>query len=312
MAEPMSMSGTPSMPVPGVYAFEEIDDALRLVPLAARRALDALGCKLTLEGWLSLPLEDRRRLVEAGVGEHVDMRVEALLDRATPRGARIPRPVEPDPASVPASLASVTGPAAQLDDRRWRELRALDRYALAKYAARPEKLARACAEILGVTLAHLTSAGEAHMVDVGAKPETARRAVAGARVRTTREVLASIDAGGPGLAKGDVLAAARIAGILAAKRTPELVPLCHPVRTTRAAIEFESDHARGELRVRAIVEAVDRTGVEMEAMVAAAVASLTVYDMIKSADRWATIDQVRLETKSGGKSGSVSRPPERT
>jgi cyclic pyranopterin phosphate synthase len=323
-AEPMSRTpSTPtSGPIPGVYAFEEIDDALRLMPLAARRALDALGRKLPLEGWLSLALEDRRRLVEAGAGEHVDTGIEALLDRATPRGSRIPRPVEPDAAAVPASLSSAIGPAALLDDSRWRELRALDRYALAKYAARPEKLARACAEILGVTLAHLTNAGEAHMVDVGEKPETARRAVAGACVRTTREVLAAIDAARPArpedvpraraLPKGDVLAAARIAGILAAKRTPELVPLCHPVRTTRAAVEFECDHARGELRVRAIVEAVDRTGVEMEAMVAAAVASLTVYDMIKSADRWATIDQVRLEAKSGGKSGNVSRPQERT
>jgi cyclic pyranopterin phosphate synthase len=83
------------------------------------------------------------------------------------------------------------------------------------------------------------------------------------------------------------------------------------VRTTRAAVEFEGHPDSGELRVRAIVEAVDRTGVEMEAMVAAAVASLTVYDMIKSADRWATIDAVRLEAKSGGKSGDVVRPPER-
>jgi cyclic pyranopterin phosphate synthase len=315
------MSGDPAMPTPGVYAFEDIDDALRLVPLAARRALDALGCKLSLEGWLSLPHEHRRALVEAGAGDRVDLGVEALLDRASPRASRIPRAVEPDAAVVPAALASAVGSTAALDDRRWRDLRALDRYALAKYVARPEKLARACAEILGVTLAHLTSTGEARMVDVGEKPETSRRAVAGACVRTTREVLAAIDAARPkqredvptvpALPKGDVLAAARIAGILAAKRTPELVPLCHPVRTTRAAIEFESDHTRGELHVRAIVEAVDRTGVEMEAMVAAAVASLTVYDMIKSADRWATIDQVRLEAKSGGKSGDVKRPPER-
>ena len=114
------------------------------------------------------------------------------------------------------------------------------------------------------------------------------------------------------LAKGDVLAVARVAGILAAKRTPELVPLCHPVRTTSAAVELELDAAKGEVRVRATVEAVDRTGVEMEAMVAASVASLTVYDMIKSADRWATIEGVRLESKSGGKSGAVTRPGERS
>ena len=148
------------------------------------------------------------------------------------------------------------------------------------------------------------------MVDVGSKPETARGAVATARVRTTREVVEAIASGAA--SKGDVLAAARIAGILACKRTAELVPLCHPVRTTHAAIDFELDSSGGEVKVRAQVEAIDRTGVEMEAMVAASVASLTVYDMIKSADRWATIDGVRLETKQGGKSGPVARPPERS
>ncbi|HEX3343567.1 MAG TPA: cyclic pyranopterin monophosphate synthase MoaC [Polyangiaceae bacterium] len=159
-------------------------------------------------------------------------------------------------------------------------------------------------------LTHLRGSGEAHMVGVGEKAETARRAVATARVRTTRGTVEAIAAGT--MAKGDVLAVARVAGILAAKRTPELVPLCHPVRTTSAALELELDVERGEVRVRATVEAVDRTGVEMEAMVAASVASLTVYDMIKSADRWATIDGVRLEAKSGGKSGDVTRPGERS
>ncbi|MDP9033198.1 MAG: cyclic pyranopterin monophosphate synthase MoaC [Myxococcota bacterium] len=147
------------------------------------------------------------------------------------------------------------------------------------------------------------------MVDVQHKGETARRAVATACLRTTPEVVHAITAGR--VAKGDVLAAARIAGLLAAKRTPELIPLCHPVRTTHAAIEFEADAQRGELRVRATVEAVDRTGVEMEAMVATTVASLTLYDMIKSADRWATIEAVRLESKAGGKSGQCSRPATR-
>jgi cyclic pyranopterin phosphate synthase len=159
-------------------------------------------------------------------------------------------------------------------------------------------------------LTHLTAAGEVRMVDVGGKAETSRRAVASARVRTTPQTVAAIAAGS--LPKGDVLAVARVAGILAAKRTPDLVPLCHPVRTTGAAVELELDAAAGEVRVRATVEAVDRTGVEMEAMVAASIASLTVYDMIKSADRWATIEGVRLETKSGGKSGEVTRPAQRS
>jgi molybdenum cofactor biosynthesis protein MoaC len=155
-------------------------------------------------------------------------------------------------------------------------------------------------------LTHLKGAGEAHMVDVGHKAATHRRAVATACLRTTREVIEAIVSGG--LAKGDVLAAARVAGILAAKSTAQLIPLCHPVQTTSAVLDFEPDAARGELRVRASVEALDRTGVEMEAMVAASIASLTVYDMIKSADRWASIDAVRLEEKSGGKSGPLVRP----
>lgn len=155
-------------------------------------------------------------------------------------------------------------------------------------------------------MTHLTDAGEAHMVDVGSKVPSLRRAVATACVHTTPEVIEAIASGG--MAKGDVVAVARVAGILAAKSTPQLIPLCHPVQTTRAAMDFEPDALRGELRVRATVEAFDRTGVEMEAMVAASIASLTVYDMIKSVNRWARIDAVRLEAKSGGKSGDMTRP----
>ena len=155
-------------------------------------------------------------------------------------------------------------------------------------------------------LSHVDARGAAHMVDVGGKAATARRAEATACLRTTPAVIESIASGG--IAKGDVVAVARVAGILAAKQTAQLIPLCHPVQTTSAVVEFEPDAARGELRVRATIEAFDRTGVEMEAMVAASVASLTVYDMIKSADRWASIEAVRLEAKSGGKSGPVTRP----
>jgi molybdopterin synthase catalytic subunit len=155
-------------------------------------------------------------------------------------------------------------------------------------------------------LTHLTATGQARMVDVGDKAATQRRAVATACVRTTPEVIDAVASGR--LAKGDVLAVARVAGILAAKSTAQIIPLCHPVQTTSAVLDFEPDASRGVLRVTASVEALDRTGVEMEAMVAASIASLTVYDMIKSADRWATIDAVRLEAKSGGKSGPLTRP----
>jgi cyclic pyranopterin phosphate synthase len=298
------------MASPGVYAFEAIDDDLPFVPLAARRVLDALGRKLSLEGWLSLTVEQRRRIVHAGTRARVEDEVLPVIDEARPEATHVPAEADPDETEPPPALTAALGPARPLDVARWRALRALDRYALCKSAGKPEKLARAYDAVVGPVLRHVTSAGEAHMVDVGAKGETARRAVAGARVRTTRAVVDAIATGA--VAKGDVLAVARIAGILAAKRTPELVPLCHPVRTTSAVVDLELDAAHGEVRVRATVDAVDRTGAEMEAMVAASVAALTVYDMVKSADRWASIDGVRLEAKSGGKSGDVTRPPERT
>jgi cyclic pyranopterin phosphate synthase len=304
------------MPSPGVYAFEAIAEDLPFLPLAARRVLDLLGRKMSLEAWLSLPAGHRHLLVRAGAEARVDESVRTVVDAAKPPPVDVPTLAEPDGNTPPASLVAAllaSSPSRTLDLARWRSLRALDRYALCKYAGRPEKLAPAYDEILGSPappLTHLTPAGEVHMVDVGEKKETARRAVASARVCTTRATVEAIAAGT--LAKGDVLAVARVAGILAAKRTPELVPLCHPVRTTSAAVELELDAARGEVRVRATVEAVDRTGVEMEAMVAASVASLTVYDMIKSADRWATIEGVRLEAKSGGKSGDVTRPGDRS
>jgi cyclic pyranopterin phosphate synthase len=298
------------MPEPGVYRFEAIDETLPYVPLAARRVLDASGRKLSLDGWLSLALEQRWRVVRAGAEDLVSAASAVLVDGALPSPARQDPVAEPDASAAPRELASALGPSRPLDDPRWRGLRALDRYALAKCALNQEKLARAYDEIVGTpVLSHLSTRGEALMVDVGGRPATARRAVASARVRTTRAIVDAIVGGG--VAKGDVLALARVAGILAAKRTSELIPLCHPVQTTRVAIDFEADARLGELRVRATVEAVDRTGVEMEAMMAASVASLTVYDMIKSADRWASIDSVRLEAKRGGKSGEVTRPPER-
>ncbi len=290
----------------GVYGFEAIDETLPYIPLAVRRVLDALGRKLSLEGWLSLSLVERRSLVRAGTDERIGADAAAILDRAAPIPARMDAVAEPPAAAPSAELVAALGSARPLEVP-WPTRRPLARYAQAKCVAKPEKLARAYDEIVrGARLSHVTSAGDAHMVDVGSKSATARRAVATACVRTTRAVIEAIAAGG--MAKGDVLAVARVAGILAAKRTPELIPLCHPVQTTGAAVDFDPDATRGELRVRATVEAIDRTGVEMEAMVAASVASLTIYDMIKSADRWAIVDAVRLEAKSGGKSGDVTRP----
>jgi cyclic pyranopterin phosphate synthase len=182
--------------------------------------------------------------------------------------------------------------------------------------AKPSKLAAAYDEIVAhgdiprPGLTHLSAAGSAHMVDVSGKALTDRSATASASVRTTPEVIEAIAAGA--VPKGDVLAVARIAGLLAAKRTPDLLPLCHPVQTTGASVELEPHLPTGEVRIRATVRATDRTGVEMEAMMAASTAALAVYDMIKSLDRWACVQAVQLEAKRGGKSGDVKRPADRT
>ena len=148
------------------------------------------------------------------------------------------------------------------------------------------------------------ASGSARMVDVGEKPETARRATACARVKLSASVAAGIAE--HTMAKGDVLGVARIAGIAAAKRTAELIPLCHPVRLCAVAVDFTlGEHF---VDVRAQVSARDRTGVEMEALTAASVAALTIYDMCKYADRSIVIESVRLEEKAGGKSGHFRRP----
>ena len=150
-------------------------------------------------------------------------------------------------------------------------------------------------------LTHLDDEGAARMVDVGAKPETARRAVARARVRMTPETAAAVLAGDA--PKGDVLGTARIAGIQAAKRTGELIPLCHPIGLDHVDIEAAVDAAAGLVTLTAEAGVTARTGVEMEAMTAAAVAALTVYDMVKGLEKGVAIEEVVLLAKDGGRSG---------
>ncbi len=155
-------------------------------------------------------------------------------------------------------------------------------------------------------LTHLDSRGSARMVDVGAKPVTHRTAVAGVQVRMLPATRRLIEKGLA--AKGDVLAVARLAGIQAAKQTSTLIPLCHPIATTKVDVEFSFGRG-GVLDIRARVEALDRTGVEMEALTAAAVAALTVYDMAKAVDRGMEIDKLRLLEKTGGRSGRYVASP---
>ncbi len=154
-------------------------------------------------------------------------------------------------------------------------------------------------------LTHFNPSGEAHMVDVGGKPETHRVAVAAGRIRMLAETLALIREGGH--KKGDVLGIARIAGIMGAKRTADLIPLCHPIPLTRVEIDLEVNEADSAVECRATAETSGRTGVEMEALTAVQVTLLTIYDMCKAVDRGMRIDDVRLLHKSGGKSGSWDR-----
>jgi cyclic pyranopterin phosphate synthase len=152
---------------------------------------------------------------------------------------------------------------------------------------------------------HFNAAGEAHMVDVGDKPHTRRRAVTEGRISMQPETLAMILQGGH--KKGDVLGVARIAGIMAAKRAPELIPLCHPLSLTKVEIAFEAEQPNNSIRCRAHVETLGQTGVEIEALCATQIALLTIYDMCKAVDRGMTISNIRLLEKSGGKSGNWER-----
>jgi cyclic pyranopterin phosphate synthase len=282
-----------------IYAFEHIASTLDLVPLAARRALDAAGTRVSLEAWQASPLVLRRTIAALGSEAHVDAAaVRAALEEAEVPSFEVQIPEEPAVDELPPELAAAVPKSA------WPALSPLDRYALWKVARgkHPEDvLPMASAEIAPLST-HVTGRGEAHMVDVGAKAVTSRRAVARARVSMEKATAARLRAGD--VAKGDVLATARIAGIQAAKRTSDLIPLCHLLALTRVTIDFAADE--DGVAIDATAEAQDRTGVEMEALTAASVAALTVYDMLKSVDRGMRIT-VELTEKSGGKTGTWRR-----
>jgi cyclic pyranopterin phosphate synthase len=153
---------------------------------------------------------------------------------------------------------------------------------------------------------HFDAEGKAVMVDVTAKPDSERVAVAAGSVTMAPETLALIRDGG--VQKGDVLAVARLAGIMAAKRTPDLIPLCHPLQLTSVELELSLDPARNAVDIAATCRLTGKTGVEMEALTAVSVAALTIYDMCKAVDRAMRIGEIRLIHKSGGKSGVYEAP----
>lgn len=275
-----------------VFAFEELGEDLKLLPLSARRALDVAGRKLSLAAWQKMATGVRRELAHIGSAEVVNReRVRELIVGADPAASEIECDDEVRLTVLPDGLP--------VDAEGWAQLSRLERFALLHAVERPrgDRLKRACDEIMTQRITHLNARGEARMVDVGRKEATHRRAVAAARVRMKPETSRRIaDA-----SKGDVLATARLAGIMAAKQTPSLIPLCHHIALTKVEVDLEVQ--RDGVAIRASAEAVDRTGVEMEAMVAASVAALTVYDMLKAVERGMVIEQVVLLEKSGGRSG---------
>jgi cyclic pyranopterin phosphate synthase len=154
-------------------------------------------------------------------------------------------------------------------------------------------------------LSHVDAGGRARMVDVSGKPDTRREAIARGRIVMQRETLALIASGG--MPKGDVLTVAQLAGVMAAKRTHDLIPMCHPLSLTGIDVTLTPDEAASCVRIEAAVRTTGKTGVEMEALTAVSVAALTVYDMCKAVDAGMSVEDVRLVSKTGGKSGRAAR-----
>lgn len=294
------------MRVVRLFQFDEADDALSLLPMAARRALDAAGYKLSLAGWEELEIEERRELVELGSAREVDVDLVGELVVPVEPTALAEEPL-PEPAAdrVPEYVRAAYGTERPIPDAAWAALHPLERYALHKVAGRgrPERLELAYREIIGASAlsSHLEPAGGARMVDVGHKAASLRVATAESHVVMNAEAFERLRT--HTVPKGDVLSTARLAGIMAAKKTADWIPLCHPLSLTKISVELSLDESIGGVRIQTVVEAHDRTGVEMEALVASSAAALTVYDMLKSFDRGMAIGPTRLLQKSGGRSG---------
>jgi cyclic pyranopterin phosphate synthase len=289
-----------------LYSFDVDGDTLEQLPLAARRALDHAGRKLSLSGWTSLDDAERRTLVRLGSVSPVDLdAVARVLRRARPTAVATEALADPPRDAPPPRLVEAYAAQGRLNAAIWTTLSDVDRYALQKVARKPnpERLANAYAEIIGHTQVstHLRAQGGVQMVNVGAKSVTERRAEAESRVSMNRDAFALLS--NNAVPKGDVLATARVAAIMAAKRTSELIPLCHALPLTHIAVELRLDAATQSVHISTTVETQGKTGVEMEALVAATHAALTIYDMLKGVDRSMTMGPTRLLAKSGGASG---------
>lgn len=293
-----------------LYRFDEVDERLELLPIAARRALDHAGARLSRDGWGSLPVAVRKQLVALGAARGVDVDlVREAAQMATPPPDEMEPNFDPPADRMPEEVARALGPSLPVTDAVWSALTPLDRYALAKVASRgrADRIAAAYGEIVGLTAVstHVGPEGGARMVDVGEKAATQRRAVSRADVTMNAEAWEKLRS--HTVAKGDVVGTARIAGIMAAKRTADLIPMCHPIALSKVTVDFEFDDEARSVGIVGVAEATDRTGVEMESLTAVTVAALTVYDMMKGIDRGIVIGQVRLIEKSGGRSSNFTR-----
>lgn len=288
------------------YSFDVDAERLELIPLAARRALDRAGRKLALSAWQGLPRSQRRALVDLGSAPDVDVTAVArAVDGADPTPAPIPPLSDPPADAPPAEVVRAFAPHGSLTPAIWTSLSELDRYALAKLAASSdqERQRAAYSEIVGYkqVSTHVQASGGVHMVNVAAKADTRRRAVAETRVSCSPTAFELLSRNA--VPKGDVLSTARIAGIMAAKRTSELIPLCHPLALTHLAVDLRLEPEAHAVHVLCTVETLGKTGVEMEALVGVTHAALTIYDMLKAVDRGMQIGPTRLLSKSGGASG---------
>jgi cyclic pyranopterin monophosphate synthase len=293
-----------------LYRFDGVDATLDLLPLAARRALDHAGRKLSLDGFRSLPLTVRRALTELGSADAVDVeRVIEIAASAKPEASRIDALGDPPGSGPDAALLEALGTGRPVPAASWSALTPLDRYTLAKVAQgkNPERRQQAYEEIIGLSAfsSHVAPEGGVRMVAVGGKVPSQRRAEAESCVSMNEEAFERVAS--RNAPKGDVLGTARIAAIMAAKRTAELIPLCHPLSLTRVDVVLSLRAEARAVNVQVVVECFDRTGVEMEALTAASVAALTVYDMLKAFDRSMTIGPTRLTQKSGGRTGDYER-----
>lgn len=296
---------------PQLFRFERVDERLESLPWATRRVLDRLGLRIQTDAYAALPARVRQVLALCGSSEPPDLeRARTLLEGVELSISRVEQAFEP-PWDQPSDVvAQALTQARPLSAKLWQSLSGLERYVLHRICAQGHQtlLEEAYAEIVGLRRAstHLSPRGGVVMVSVADKTETQRHALAECWLRMNEDAFAQLQAdAGP---KKDILATARLAGILGTKKTADLIPLCHPLPLLHAEVDFELEETELRVRVTCSVIVVARTGVEMEALCGAQLAALTVYDMLKSVDRAMVIGPCRLLFKSGGQSGNFQAP----